>query len=105
MGYTRHHAIVVTSSEAKTKMLHEKAVEMFGDSVTGIIGPVTNAWFSFMIAPDGSKEGWDESSKGDERRDSFIEWMEADPENRYADWAEVQFGDDDGDQCVTRASR
>jgi len=107
MGYMRHHAIVVTSW--KTALLNEawlRAKEL-GMSVTNITDEVTNGYRSFLIAPDGSKEGWDTSDKGDTNRNRIIEWLDA---QRYEDgstsigWVEVQFADDDADTRIVRDS-
>lgn len=106
MGYRCHHAIVVTSWGALDKA-HEKAVSLFGISsqVTPIVGPVINGYTSFMIGPDGSKEGWEPSNVGDLKRDAFCAWLD---EQAYEDgsscfqWAEVQYGDDNDDNRVLR---
>jgi|SRR5216683_3332841 len=104
MGYMRHHAIVVTSyNEKNIKAAHEKALEIFGDSVTAM----TNGYCSFFIAPDGSKEGWDTSESGDECRTLFIGWLN---EQRFEDrsssfdWVEVQYGDDENETIICRHS-
>ncbi len=107
MGYMRHHAIVVTSSAPKLlKAAHVKAVEL-GMSVTGITPEVTNGYSSFLVAPDGSKEGWAESDAGDVRRDQFTAWLD---DQRYDDdstslgWVEVQFDDDEHETAIVRDS-
>jgi len=58
---------------------------------------------SFAVFPDGSKEGWPESNEGDTKREMFRAYL-----NRQRwrdgssplDWAEVQYGDDEGDNKV-----
>lgn len=75
MGYTKHHAIVVTALDEKyIKPAHEKAVEIFGSMCSEIVGSNTNGYVSFFIAPDGSKEGWRESADGDDRRELYKAW-------------------------------
>lgn len=107
MGYMRHHAIVVTSW--KTELLeqaHAKAVEL-GMSVSDVTSEGVNGYRSFLIAPDGSKEGWDKSERGDEQRAALIEWLD---DQRYEDrstaldWVVVQFGDGDQETLVIRDS-
>lgn len=108
MGYMRHHAILVTSWKIKhdtvteapnLKLAHKKAREIFGKTVTPIIKSPVNGYGTFMVAPDGSKEGWTDSAAGDDRRAAFIKWLD---EHRYDDgsssfdWVEVQYGDDEG---------
>ena len=112
MGYMKHHAIIVTGTEvfpldgSFLMQAHEKAREIFTiDSVTEPVPSPMNHCVSFMVAPDGSKEGWTESNLGDVARSRFIEWLKS---NRYEDggspvkWVEVQYGDD---ERVTAALR
>ncbi|MDD7813722.1 hypothetical protein PP713_14220 [Mycobacterium sp. CSUR Q5927] len=96
MGYMCHHAIVVTSwNEELIEEAHSRAFES-GAAVSNIVPGSANEYYSFLVAPDGSKEGWDESDAGDRRRDELIAWLD---EQRYEDgstslaWVEVQFGD------------
>jgi hypothetical protein len=62
-----------------------------------------NAYSSFMVATDGSKEGWSESDAGDARRKAFIAWLDT---QRFEDgstpfrWVEVQYGDEEGETVV-----
>lgn len=107
MGYMRHHAIVVTSSAPELiKAAYTRAVEL-GMSVTGMTPEVINGYSSFLVAPDGSKEGWAESDAGDLRRDQFTAWLDG---QRYADdstslgWVEVQFDDDEHETAIVRDS-
>ena len=117
MGYMRHHAIIVTNwhSEKDTYQprgaatiedAHREAIRI-GLRPTPVTDPVTNGYRTFFVPPDGSKEGWEESEAGDSRRDEFVEWLEKqtyDDGSTPLDWAEVQYGDDDGHQYVVRAS-
>ena len=105
MGYVKHHAIVVTSWNDKLiEAAHAKAVE-FCVSVTNLTAPATNGQRSFLVAPDGSKEGWLESDHGDATRDLFVRWLD---DQRYDDgstslsWAEVVLGCDDQEAHVER---
>lgn len=107
MGYMRHNAIVVSSwKEDLLEQAHAKAVEL-DCSVSAITGEVTNGYRSFLVAPDGSKEGWDESNEGDARRDALAAWLDA---QRYEDdstslqWIEVQYGDENLHSCIVRDS-
>lgn len=107
MGHMRHHAIVVTTwNHELIDQAHAKAVEL-GMSVSNVTSEVTNGFRSFLVAPDGSKEGWDQSDQGDQQRDAFIEWLD---EQRYEDrstaldWVVVQFGDDNRKPAIIRDS-
>ncbi len=103
MGYMCHHAIVVTGRDwgdsTPLKDAYKKAVEIFGKSVTEILPTVTNGYASFMVGPDGSKEGWEESDTGNARRDEFVLFLD---ETGYCKWAEVQYGDDEDINKITR---
>lgn len=111
MGYTRHHAIVVTSSiEDLVGEAHATAVRIFEPTaaqVTPLMRPTTNGFVSFAVLPDGSKEAWEESDAADRAREEFVTWLD---ERVYEDgstslpWAEVQFGDENGKQRVVSAS-
>jgi hypothetical protein len=111
MGYMRHHAIVVTSwnNDEFDKVWAEVSAladeRTFGHLVSPVVGPAVNGYRSFLVAPDGSKEGWDTSDEGDAFRDAVCALLD---ERRYNDgstsieYVEVQFGDDDR---VTRLIR
>lgn len=103
MGYIRHHAIVVTSYANRTKIAHERAKEIFGSACSEIVSSPINGYESFFIAPDGSKEGWEESQQGDKARALFIEFLE---NQKYEDgsnsisFVELFYGDDNGKSAV-----
>lgn len=106
MGYMRHHAILVTSyKDERINAAREKALS-FGLACSEIIPSRTNVYFSFFVAPDGSKEGWPDSDEGDAKRDLFINWLNS---YRFSDgsspldWVEVQYGDEGGEQEVLRS--
>lgn len=106
MGTIAHHAIIVTGSSESIERAREKAVEIFKvdpedhelfnrimghpviAGVTNIVASGVNGYDSFMVAPDGSKEGWGLSDEGDKRRKELLDWLEA--QGRY-DYAEVQY--------------
>lgn len=74
MEYMRHDAIIVQAFRSKEiKLAHAKAVEL-GLTVTEIIESPINGYVNFMIASDGSKEGWDESNLGNTRREAWMAW-------------------------------
>lgn len=119
MSYMRHHAIIVTSFMRKKEGrqsitledARDRAVAAFTIDgqclVSEIVDGAANGYGSFMIAPDGSKEGWPTSDDAEHARDAFIEWLDA---QRFEDgsslfcWVEVQFGDDKGETKVLRDS-
>jgi hypothetical protein len=106
MGYIRHHAIAVTTPISELiEAAHEKAKEIFGETVSEIIRSHINGYYSFFVAPDGSKEGWHDSEEGDNNRDVFIEWVNGqayeDGSNSLA-YAEFYYGDDNNRSKIVR---
>lgn len=106
MGYMRHHAIIVTGAiPEKLHAAHAAAQSIF-PVVTAIVDSETNGYGSFMVPPDGSKEGWEESDEGNTRRELFLDALS---DLRYPDgypfeWVEIQYGDDDRETVVTHHS-
>ncbi len=107
MGYERHHAIVVSSWDDKRTDKARRKAKQIGCKVSNVVMSDINGYTSFLIAPDGSKEGWDESEVGDDRRDYFVSWLDT---QRHSDgsssfnWVEVQYGDDDRETKIVRHS-
>jgi hypothetical protein len=113
MGYMRHHAIVVTGWESAAVKAREAAYDIACDveemrvaqgpilHVTELSPLAMNGYRSFLVCPDGSKELWADSEFGDLWRARFIDWLKADG---GVSWAEVQFGDDGGDNRLLRSS-
>lgn len=104
MGYTRHHAIVVTAYDrSRIDAAHVRAIAL-KMSVSAIIESEVNTYHSFLIGPDGSKEGtWRESHQGDRRRATFVEWLDSqrhdDGSSPYT-WAVIMYGDDEGEAAI-----
>lgn len=117
MGHIKHHAIVVVSDDDESlKKAHASAKEIFArhlqiidafsDSVSipvgDIIPTICNGGGSFLVAPDGSKEGWDISDACDAARKEFIGWMQsADSE---CEFVEITLGADDNIEQITASS-
>ncbi len=99
MGYIRHDAIIVTSNfDDHLEMARDKA-EKLGLICTLMAKSGVNGYRSFLIAPDGSKEGWDSSDGGDAARSEWIEWAKRgdcdDSSGIWVDWVHVSFGGDE----------
>ena len=105
MGYIRHHAIIVTGNYGEyLQKAHAAAKEIFPNT-----SPISrfgmNKSQTFLIPPDGSKDGWEDSNVGDRRRARFIEYLES---TQYEDgsshlkWVEVMYGDDEGEAAIIR---
>lgn len=126
MGYLRPTAIIVTGShdmyaEALNDATiapathwathaHREAVTVFArhnlaQCVGEIIESGTNDVRSFLIAWDGSKEGWSISDAGDAARDEYIAWLRSvayGDGSSPLDWVEIQYGGDDREAPVLR---
>lgn len=106
MGYERHHAIIVTDRGYGDfiQRAHREAMKIFMGRVSGIIPSAINGNKSFFVAPDGSKEGWAVSDRGDADRAEFKAFLRSfeypDGSTRLA-WVEVQYGDDEMETIVT----
>lgn len=92
MGYIRHHAIIVTGGDWQKEFepTYKEAEKLF-KQISPIIESPINGYRSFFVAPDGSKEGWVASDKGDADRDKFKEILR----KSHLDWVEIQYGDDE----------
>lgn len=117
MGYMRHHAIIVTSHhdhvirvrqrcmdvQAKFNGELEAAGEGSGLFLVGELSKETmNCYMSFLIQPDGSKEGWEDSKYGVQLRERIKDQVLRPETKGYGlDWVEVQYGDDEH-QTLTR---
>lgn len=96
MGYHNHHAIIVTAWDEKyIKEAHGKAIEIFGEPCSEVVDSNINGYVSFFIAPDGSKEGWEDSTAGDNRREAFKTWINK--HDGYIDAVEIYYGGDEPD--------
>jgi hypothetical protein len=107
MGYIVHHAIIVTSWDSDLlKTAHDKAQKIF-PAISNIVQGVRNGYDSFLIPPDGSKEGWDESDAGDIARDEFIAWINTlrhEDGSSSIDWVEVRYSPDDKEVTIKRTT-
>jgi hypothetical protein len=114
MGYMRHHAIVVTGPNSSyladgltMQKVRDHAAELCPKLVSELIPSRCNGYESFFVAPDGSKEGWEDSEDGDNQRANIVGYLES---LRYEDgstsfkYAEIQFGDDNNQVKVIAAS-
>jgi hypothetical protein len=106
----RHHGFLVTDwSEQDIQEVHKYALGLFGERmVTSLVGPAVNGYMTFAIGPDGSKEGWDESDDGNQRREEFKEFLHAhykDEEGFFkVKWVEIQYADDNYQTCIVEDS-
>lgn len=97
MGVMCHHAIVVTSRDEYAETAHTKAIEICGPHLVTSLGTkVINGIRSFLVCPDGSKEGWAESDHGEALRALFVAWLDR---QRWSDgsspykWVLIEYGE------------
>ena len=85
MSYPRHNAVVVVASAVVFSSLFSDLTppdvdgfraslpEQWRPLVVGPIPSVINGYVTYLFAPDGSGEGWEDSDDGDRYRHQFIE--------------------------------
>lgn len=109
MGWIRHHGIVVTGTADSEfsrdrpyniKRARKKAKEL-GLRVSKAVNATSNGYATILIAPDGSKEGWDTSNEFDRVRDEFVAWLR---DNGQFDWFEYAHDVDNNKLEFTRSS-
>jgi hypothetical protein len=102
MGMMLHHAIIVTGSDQRLVVEAQSTASMLGLVVSLVTRSKANCYYSFAVLPDGSKEGWEESKKMDERREILVKMLSQYP----LDWVGVQFANevDDGGAKIVRDS-
>lgn len=105
MGVIKHSTIVIIGwDKAYMENVLNKAKEVFnkhfGEEFSGeqlvsnLVPSIMNGDFSFFLAPDGSKEGWEQSNQGDSAREEFVEYLSKQEQCYYI---EVDFGGDFND--------
>jgi len=98
MGYNRHDAVLVTTlfmseqAQAQIDEFRESMPENFRHLLVGPVMSPVNGWITFVLLPDGSKEGWTDSDIGDDLRSRFIALMGEWVPNTSA--VEVTYGSD-----------
>lgn len=106
MGYLRHECIVVSGWDKEAvEKARASAVAIFRPYemeglVGGVIPHAMNGGAAFLIAPDGSKEGWLHSNQGAEARLEFMSVLRHLKDRHYVDWALLLIGGDDGEYRV-----
>jgi hypothetical protein len=108
MGYFSHHTIAVSCmSPDLLREAHAFAVST-GAQISGIVESSINGFVSFHVAPDGSKEGWEDSAEGDARRAKIKAWLRS---KAYADgstslkWFEVEHPEDGAPRVIDHQGR
>jgi len=103
MGYIKHNAMVVTSWDEKRLTKAHKKAQSMGLAVSATVESKINGYGSFIVVPDGSKEGWADSDAGDGLRAVFRRWLREqchDDGSSSLEWCEVEYGSDDRSATV-----
>jgi len=103
MGYIKHNAIIVTSWKDTAILEAAKQAKTFGLTILGPGEEAVNDYRTLLVCPDGSEEGWDESNRGDQRRELFREWLDAqayEDGSTALEWVEVVYGSDDAEATI-----
>lgn len=104
MGHILHHAIIVTGWDiGYFNVACDKAKEL-GMSVISQDGVGVNGFKTFLVCPDGSKEGWAESDLGDSQRMEFRKWLHTNKASLGLEWAEMLYGDDNGGASIVESA-
>ena len=113
MSYYCHHAIIVSSSFPELlRFLRNKIL-----GIPRLVLPVSNmvssgGYESFLVGPDGGKEGRSLSNSGNQQRDKVVEILSSFVDDERFDeddivmveWAECKYGDEAYDNKILRAS-
>lgn len=75
MGYVKHEAIIVTGCVEEALKKAKSKAESLGLRCTEVLSHNISHGFSFLVVPDGSKEGWNTSNECAEARDAFEFWL------------------------------
>lgn len=103
MGYMKHDAIIVTTFDAGAASLALTRAQELTLPTTDITLGIADSQYTFVIVPDGSKEGWAESDKMDATRGQYLSWLNAQAYkdgSNILDFIAVRFGGDDDDITV-----
>lgn len=104
MGVIGHHAIIVTGCEDEDcQKAHREAIRI-GLRVSPHVYAEFGGYCTFVVSPDGAKEGGSWSAQGDVRRAEFLRQLKRlrDTDPDFAcDWVEVQYGNDLGSPRIT----
>ena len=86
MGYIKHEAVIITATNHykgdgeitypvrdAIEALRAEMPEKIARLLSPMLGVGVNGTYSYCFAPDGSKEGWPDSSEGDEWRERVIQ--------------------------------
>lgn len=103
MSYIRHEAMIFEGQREDVEPLHVAILPMIikhelTTEMLGEIREVYNGYTFFTLYPDGSKEGWPTSNRGDLLREEIKEYIK---KNKICiSWCSVQFSGDDSKSII-----
>ncbi len=107
MSTVKNHAIIVTGTYGGHVEQAQKIARGVFPWVSDLSPAVLNGSRSFFVPPDGSKEHWEASTDGDNRRAEFKRYLReqalAHGEGSLS-WVEVLYGGDVRTAAVVAAS-
>lgn len=90
MGMITHDAIVFTFGELEpAEKLRDTAIRL-GLQCTSIETSKANGYCSFLVVPDGSKDGWPTSDQCDIARNQLLLLTDS----NQCEWVHVRYSDD-----------
>lgn len=100
MGVENNEAIIATTwnDEVINKFLQWQETDILPEwrQLFAVIPSITNGKHTIIMAPDGSKKGWDTAKEGEITRDQFIRFLESfnyEDNSSPIDWVEVGYGE------------
>lgn len=106
MGIIHHNAVIATTYGENSfnlmkdwieKLQLEKTIAGLDSQKLFIFGDgIANEYYTIVLIPDGSKEGWPDSALGDSLREMFINKLKEtiyDDGSSHWSWIEVGFGE------------
>lgn len=90
MGQIVHRAVIVSGWDDQRLADAHMEADALGLPVSPIVRGRVVSCGSFMVAPDGSKEGWETSDTMKAARQRFIAYLREAPS---LSWASVEFGE------------
>ncbi len=104
MGYVRHDVIVVTSWKRQAVEKSAAKAREIGLIVVGPGASATNGYWTMLVCPDGSKEGWAESDAYDFKRSIYLDYLNGvrcEDNSSCLEWVALAYGSDDRKATIT----
>lgn len=94
MGYIKHNTIVVIIDpyHHDIQAIYNRCLDIADSLLTNPVRCPTNGYYSFCMVPDGSKENWEESQFGDDKRQKLKNYLWFLKNKCYVDFVEIEFG-------------